>query len=93
MSEDILDNEESQDEPVPSPEPVGGRLQFVQQMIVKLRQVLMNRDPMVDSISVDGDSTRYNRKQVMEELAKYETEERELMGMNDSLRPIALWRM
>ncbi|MCL2304639.1 MAG: hypothetical protein FWC43_04780 [Planctomycetaceae bacterium] len=69
------------------------RLQFVREMIIKLRTALLNADPTVTNISVDGDSTAYNVEQANKLLEKYEEEERRLSGKFSTLETIDMGRM
>jgi hypothetical protein len=69
------------------------RLKFVQGMILKLRTVLLNSDPTVASISIDGDSTSYNWEQANKMLQKFEDEEKSLTGRFSAMETIDMSRM
>ena len=53
---------------------------FSQEMIIKIRTALLNADPTVTSISIDGDSTSYSVEQAHKMLQEYEEEERRACG-------------
>ena len=55
------------------------RLQFIQQMIVKLRTFLLSSDP-VRSITVDGISASYDHEGARKYLQELEREERNLLN-------------
>jgi len=54
------------------------RIQFVQQMIEKLREFLLSTDPVI-SINVDGMSATYDRNGAWDMLEKLEQEERKIL--------------
>jgi len=65
------------------------RLEYIQKMIIKLRTFLLSTDP-VTSVSVDGISASYNRKDAREHLKELEREEQNLVNPNRWMRSIDL---
>lgn len=58
-------------------ETISDRLEFVKQMIIKLRQALLDGSEVL-SISSAAGAVSYNRKEMEERLAAYEAELRQL---------------
>ena len=67
------------------------RLQFVQQMIVKLRTFLLSTDPVI-SISIDGMSATYDHKGAREYLQELEQEERNIVSPRRMMRRVDMRR-
>ena len=72
---------------------VPSRLHFVQTRIIQIRTALLNANPTVSSISIDGDSTAYSVEQAEKLLQKYELEEQYLSGNYSPIERIDMTRI
>jgi hypothetical protein len=74
----------------PPPPPSEGRLQFVQEMIVKLRTFFLTNDPVVMLNVEGGGAVSYDRKLAWEMLKELEIEEDRLLNPRRRMKNVDL---